>query len=228
MKKFSPLITCFAVTLLTLSGVAASSAGVVPGDTFSFDLGAYNSPAGDVNFALTSSYTAVFGATTTFPGAGPNGQNLTVSSSETFSGLNTTDFFSLSTPANFLTTASYFGVPVYGLAFNIGTSETGGNTVALTLPIASYTDFETVTYSQGTISGAAQATTLSADKRSLSAFPNVDTVPDTISQYGIRTITYSVTYTNVVPEPSAYVFLTGGALLLGWIIVRRRQQAATA
>lgn len=206
---------------LLFTGSFAARAGVVPGDTFTFDISGFNQ-AGTIGFLLTPDETSTFGTTQTYVGAGINGQNITITSNETVNGLMTTDLFTVSTPTNFLTTNKVSGTTITQLQFDLGNANSGSNTVDFLLPITGYTATGSTLYSGGTLALTPSVTTSNGDT-SLSAVEGVTSGASAISGFKVHQFTFSVTYpTAAIPEPaSATLFVIGGlGVLLG--LQRRR------
>ena len=240
MKKATFFTLAAAAALLTGTSAAkaavASPALVTPGDTFTFDIAGFNSTSG-VGYVLGTGETTTFGTTQTFTAAGYNGQNYTITSGETVSGLTTTDTFTVSTPTNFLTTANVSGTKITALQLDIGDANsgvgvaTGANTVDYSLAVTGNTQAGSILYGTTNTSFAlTPTTTLSNNNLSLAAVEGVNYGSTAISGLAVHSFTYSVTYNTVptaVPEPSAYAAAAAGALVLGTVLMRRhRRQAA--
>ncbi len=219
-----------------LSFTQAASAGVTPGDTFTFSIAAFNS-AGTSGFILGSGFSAVFGSTTTFAAAGYNGQAYTISSSEVVGATTTTDFFKISTPVNFLTTAQVNGVTMSALQLDIGTANsgvgvaTGADTVSFTGPIASYTAAGNVVYGTGnTVFNLTPNVTLTNGTMTLTAAEGVNVGTSAISGIAIHEFDFSITYANAVPVPEASTgaMLLAGLGLMGGVVLRRSRKGRGA
>lgn len=197
---------------------------VTPGDTFSFSLAGFNSSSGQ-GFLLFNPQTVAFGTTQTYMGLGPNGQDITISSSETVGPTTTTDTFTISTPTNFLTTTTFGGITITALQFDVGTANSGSNTVSLVLPISSTTSSGSVLFSGGTLA-LTPTVTISAGGSAYSAVEGVNSGATAISGFAVRSFTINVNYATV-PEPSTLalgsVGLAGAGIM---VIVRRRRMAA--
>lgn len=235
MKKFFLSFTLTAATaLLALAPVAQARltlAGghpslVTPGDTFSFDVAGFNSTSG-VGYLITPAETATFGTPQTYVAAGINGQDITITSTETVGATNTTDTFVVSTPVNFLTTTTISGTTITALEFDLGNANSGSNTISLVLPINTYTASGSILYSGGTLA-VTPVITLGTGNTSYSGFQSVNAGTSAISTFAIRQFTFSITYTNAIPEPSTYAFVGAGALALGLLTVRRNRRSKSA
>lgn len=228
MKKSSLLCAIAAAALLV--GPSAAKAvdlqlnAVTPLDTFSFDLVGFNI-ASNVGSYIAGPASATFGTTTTLLGAGINGQNITISSSESIGVTSTTDTFTISTPTNFLSQDSINGTLINGLQFDIGTLNSGSNAVSVLLPITSYTAAGSTIYGTNTTVPIG-TTTLFPTTTSYAAALGVNTASDTtaINAFTVHSFTYSITYANVVPEPSTWAMLGFGAIV-GAVVIRRRRLA---
>ena len=206
---------------------------VTPNDTFTFAIAGFNSTSG-VGYILGSGETAVFGTTQTYTAAGYNGQDYTITSSETVNGGTTTDTFTVSTPTNFLTTTSVNGTKITALQFDLGDANsgvgvaTGANTVDYSLAVTGNTQTGNIIYGTANTSFTLNpTTTLTNNGLSLSAVEGVNTGTTAISGLAIHSFTYSVTYNTVptpAPEPSTWAMLGLGAAGLG-VVLRRRALA---
>jgi len=212
-----------------LAGSSAAFALVTPGDTFSFDIAAFNNP-GTIGYLITPAEDIVFGTTMTYTGAGINGQDITITSSEVVNGTTTTDTFTVSTPTNFLTTAMVNGTKMTQMQLDLGDANSGSDTVDYVLPITGYTDTGYIVYgtanTQFTLTPG--VTTTNGDM-SLSAAEGVSDGTTAISNLKVHQFTFSVTYpTANIPEPSsAALCVVGGlGLLFGLQRYRRNRQAA--
>ena len=228
MKKSMFFTLATVVALLAGSSAAsaalAAPAAVVPLDTFAFDVVGYSSTSG-IGYILGSVETATFGTTTTYTGAGVDGQNITVTSAETISGTKTTDTITVSTPTSFILEATDNGTTINGVEFNIGV---GGNTLDYALPITGATATGSLLYSTSTSYTLSPITSLSNNFESLAATEAISINGGTVSSLAIHSFTYSITYNTLpVPEPSTYAAAAFGALALGTVFLRRnRRQAA--
>ena len=222
MKK-AALFTLAAATLL--AGASASQAIVAdpslvtPGDTFSFDIVGSNSTSG-TGYVLGSVLTATFGVPTTFTGAGYDGQNYTVLSTETTNGSTVTDTVTVSTPTNFINEAAINGTTITALTFNLGV----GNTLDFSAPLTSSTSTGSGIYSTNTTLALTPATTLSANLKSLSATEGINSGTTAINGFTVHSFTYSISY--AVPEPSTYAVVALGTLALGTVLARRHRRQA--
>ncbi len=233
MKKrffFLTLSTAAAILAAAPSAHAYGDSGiamphlVTPGDTFSFDISGFNTTSGN-GFLLTPKETATFNVPQTYTAAGPNGQDISITSSEAVGATTTTDTFVVSTPTNFLTTATFSGNTITSLQFDLGAANSGSNTISLVIPINSYTATGSALYSGGNIS-ATPIVTLGTGNLSYSAVEGVNAGTTAINTFAVRQFTFAITYTNV-PEPSTYAFVGAGVLALGWLTARRNHQRAT-
>jgi hypothetical protein len=226
MKKTAFLFSMAGATAL-LVGSTVAKAAVMPLDTFSFDLTAFDANL-TTGYYITSEETATFGATTTFTGIGYDGQDISIASSESFGATTTTDTFTVSTPTNFLTDASIGGTTIGALQFDMGDPNSGGNPVNLVLPFGSYTAVG------GAIDGVNNMVVLpvvntfpGSGNTSYAAAVGISTGSETtpIDTYTVHSLTYSITYTDVVPEPSSLA-LAGIGAVAGALAIRRRRKIA--
>lgn len=195
---------------------------VTPADTFSFDIGGFNSASG-VGYLLTPDETATFGTTQTFVAAGINGQDITITSSETIGANSTTDTFTVTTPTNFLTTKSVNGTTITAMEFDLGNDNSGSDMVSLELPIRSYTSTGGIIYGPGNFQNAlTPGVTLGTGRMSYSAAEAASNDTTAVSDLAIHQFTFSITYTNAVPEPSTWA-LVGIGLIAGAVTVRHRK-----
>jgi hypothetical protein len=204
--------------LMLLIASMNAHAQLLTGDTFQFGIYGYNATSG-VGYYLTPDDTATVGATTTFSGVGVD---LTISSNESTSGSTITDTFTVSTPMNFITSASINGTTINGLEFDLGTGRFGGNTVDFLNPISQDTASGYIIYSTNTKFALVPSTTLTNDNQSLAAFEAVYVGSGSISQLDVHSFTYSISYTPEIvatPEPSTWILLIAG---IGGLIAFRR------
>ena len=225
MKKSTFLTLGTAVALLAGASAAqaaiADPAAVTPLDTFTFDIVGYNSTS-SIGYVLGSVETATFGLTTTYTGAGVDGQNITVTSAESVSGTKTTDTITVSTPTSFILEATDNGTTINGVEFNIGV---GGNTLDYALPITGATATGNILYSTSTSYTLSPITSLSNNSESLAATEAISVNGGTVSSLAIHSFTYSITYNTLpVPEPSTYAAAVIGALALGTVLLRRNRR----
>ncbi len=231
MKKTTFLFTAAAAVLLAVSPSAKAVSPmlglVTPADTFSFDLLAYNTAAGNGYFIAAGVPT--FGVTSTYTDF--DGNVVTVSSSETVGVTNTTDTFSFSTPTNFETAATINSLSITGIELDLGNANSGAattgtaNTVDTVLPIGTYTGTGTALYSTATTTKLSPGTTLSNGNMSYAAVEGLQAGTSAINQFNVRTFTYTIVYANLVPEPSTWA-MCGLGLVGGAVMIRRRRLAA--
>ena len=218
LLALSPAVQAHSVT--TRNGVAPEA--VALGDTFSFDISGFNN-AGTVGYLLTPDETATFGATTTFTAAGINSQNISITSSETTSGTQTTDTFTVSTPTNFLTTTTVNGTKITQLQLDLGDANSGSNTVDYALPITNNTQTGNILYGTANTSFTlTPGVTLTNNNQSLAAVEGVSDGTTAISTLAVHSFTFSITYDTIsaaVPE-SAEFGTIGGILMLLASVVR--------
>ncbi len=217
-----------------LSFAQAASAGVTPGDTFTFSIAGFNSTSG-AGFILGSGLSTVFGTTNTFAAAGFNAQDYTISSWEVVGATTTTDFFKISTPLNFLTSTKVNNVTITALQFDIGTANsgvgvaTGADTISFTDPIASYTAAGNIVYSAAnTVFNLTPTVSLPSGTLILTAAEGVNVGTSAISTLAIHEFDFSITYANAapVPEASTWAMLMAGLGLTVGAVRRRRSRAA--
>ena len=224
MKKATFFTLATAVALLAGSSAAkaaiANPAAVTPLDGFSFDIVGSNTASG-IGYDLGPVETALFGLTTTYVGAGVDGQNYTVTSSETTSGSKVTDTITVSTPVDFINESTYNGATITALTLNIGDP----NTLDFSSALTGITTSGSTLYSTASTLALTPSTTLTNGAESVSATEGVNYGTNAISPLDVRSFTYVITY--AVPEPSAYALAGIGALALGTVLLRRhRRQAA--
>ena len=225
MKK-ATFFTLAAAAALLLAGSSAAKAAVAepaavtPLDAFSFDIVGSNSTSG-MGYVLGSVETPLFGLTLTYTGAGVDGQNYTVTSSETTSGSKVTDTITVSTPTDFINESTYDGTTITALSLVIGNP----NTLDFSSSLSGVTATGSVLYSTSSTLALTPSTTLSNNAESLSATEGVNYGTNAISPLDVRSFTYIITY--AIPEPSTFAFAGIGALALGTVFLRRnRRQAA--
>lgn len=237
MKKHSFLAALTAVATLAgflpvtrASGDLLSPNIVTPNDTFNIAVVGYNTTEQIFYFAvspLTVTFTGT-GVGQTFAAAGPNGQTVTVTTTQTTAGGNITDSISIGVPTNFVpdgtTTAS--GAVVNNLRVYMGYDAAGTNTLNFTPALTGVLTFAgTYTYNNGTFALNPVVTLSNADT-SLAYREGVTTTNTTgISPSLVRAFSFSITY-PAVPEPSTWALcalgVAGGA---GLVLRRRRAQA---
>jgi hypothetical protein len=212
-----------------LTAIAApASAQVVPGDTFTFSVTGFDT-TGTNGFFLTPVETATFGATTTYSGAGVNGQDITISSMQTLGVGTFTNTFTVSTPTSFITTAMLNGTTITEIEFDLGIFNGGANAVNTLLPISAYTANGTSLYSTNSTIALTPSTQLSADNTSYGFAEAVNSGTTAISGFNVRRFTYSITYANAataaVPEPATWGMMILGFGVMG-AVMRRRVRAS--
>jgi hypothetical protein len=219
-------IPLFAVALAgcVIAGTAAR-AEVTPGDTFTFDIAGFNSTSG-VGYILGNDQSAVFGTTETYAGAGYNGQNITITSSEVIGATTTTDYFTVSTPTNFLTSATVNGTKITALQFDLGDANSGvtfnsvPDTVDFTTPIVSPTATGYILYSSANTQFAlTPVLTQSNNGASLAGVEGVNDGSTAISTLAIHEFELAVTYANpavsAAPEPGTWLLMIAGVAGIG-------------
>lgn len=216
-----------------LSFGGAAQAGVVAGDAFTFSIAGFNSASGS-GYILGSGLTAVFGETTTFAGAGYNGQAYTISSWEVVGATTTTDYFKISTPTNFLTTTTVNGLTITALQFDIGTANsgvgvaTGANPVNFTSALTNYSATGYIVYgANNTVFNLTPNLVVNNGALSFTVAEGVNTGTSAISSIGIKEFNIAITYANPVPEPETWAMLVAGLGVLG-VAVRRSRKTAQA
>ena len=226
MKKLT-LLSTFAAAAVLLSGSPAAEALVAPGTSFNFDLAGFNLSQTTGYFLTAQSLTATFGTSKTFTGAGYEGQDISITSSETLGATTTTDTFTVSTPTNFLTDATINGTTISDLELNIGDVNSGG-AVAVVYPITSYSATGSVIYGPvgSPSTGAIAPNTMlgpGGDSYGVAEGFNTGSATTPASSYDAHTFTYSITYNTIpVPEPSTWAILSIGASVVVMAIRRRR------
>ena len=224
MNKTTFLFPVVAAAAL-LAGVPAAKAAVTPLSTFNFDLIGFNLANSDAYF-ITPIETATFGATTTFTAAGYDGQDITITSAESFGATTTTDTFTLSTPTNFLTNTTINGDLINGMQFDLGDPNSDGGAVPVVPPISAYTDAGSVAYGTNLTAALTPNTMIGNGGNSYGTAEGLNTASATtaISSYTVHGFTYSITYDTVsVPEPSTWAMLGLGTLGAGVVAIRRRR-----
>ena len=220
--NFRKLTLAAAVIAATAGAANAQTSKVKPGETFSFDIVGYNATSGAATL-LTPDETSTFGTPTTYTGAGFNGQDISITSSESIVGLNTTDTITVSTPTNFITTTTANGITITGLEFDLGNANSGSNTLDVTVPIGSFSSSGSTAYSGGTLA-LTPSTTLTNGNTSIAAAEGVQSGTTAITGFTVHSFTYSITYT-AAPEPSSFAFAGAGLSALGMMVIRRRKVA---
>ena len=203
---------------------------VSPADTFSFDLLGFNTASSSGYFIAEGVPT--FGVTSTYTGY--DGNVVTVASSESIVGANTTDTFTVSTPTNFVTDTTINGLTITGIEFDLGNANSGAattgtaNPIDLSTAIGTYTATGSTVYGTSTKQALTPTTTLSNSSLSYAGVEAIQAGTAAINQYTVHSFTYSITYTNAVPEPSTYACAGAGVLLLGMATVRRNRWQTAA
>ena len=202
---------------------AGAHAQAVAGSPFNFDLTAFNS-AGTIGYYITPVETANFGATTTYSAAGVNGQNITVSSSESTVGSSITDLITVTTPTNFLTTTTINGTKMTQMDFDLG-DVNAGNVPIQTAQINTYSSSGNIIYGTGNSNFALTTNvTLGGDRMSYANGEGVSNGTTAISTIAIHQFSFSITYT-AAPEPSSFALAGVGVSALGAMVFRRRKAA---
>ena len=219
------------VATAALSFGGAAHAGVVAGDTFTFSIAGFNSASGN-GYILGSGLTAVFGETTTFAGAGYNGQAYTISSWEVVGATTTTDYFKISTPTNFLTSTTVNGLTITALQFDIGTANsgvgvaTGANPVNFTSALTNFSATGSIVYGvNNTVFNLTPNLVVNNGALSFTVAEGVNTGTSAISSTGIKEFNIAITYANPVPEPETWAMLVAGLGVLGFAVRRSRKTA---
>ena len=229
MTRTYALIFGLAALGLASAGTAHAQDTVVPGDTFSFDIAGYNATSG-VGYILGGDYVATFGATTTFTGAGYNGQNYTITSSEAVNGTTTTDTITVSTPTNFITSSSISGTKITALQLDLGDANSGSNPINVLLPISSDTATGNILYGASNTSFTlTPTTTLGTGSTSYSAVEGVSDGTTAISTLAVHSFTYAITYAtaataSAAPEPSEWAAMAFTVLGIGGLLLRARKR----
>jgi hypothetical protein len=213
-----------AVLLTGLVTVATPAmAGALTGSTFDFDIAGFNS-TGTVGYYVAGPLQATFGSTQVFDGAGIDGQNITVSSSEVIGATTITDTIIVSTPTNFLTVASINGTTISDLQFDLGDSNAGGVGIALTSAIALSTVTGYTLYDSGAIQFALTPANDSSST-TLAAAEGVLLSGEPIAEISVNEFELAFTYANpaaALPEPAALGVFAAG--LLGVLAVAQRRR----
>ncbi len=205
---------------------------IVPNDTFSIELVAYNTttPSGDI-YAIQPGLTPTFGTTQTFANDALGGQTLTVTSMESTSAGITTDTIAIGVPTNFIPagTTDNNGNVINALEFSIGNYLGGTNTLdfstALTAPVST----GAVVFKLNGLTTAAALTQnpiLSNGNKSYSDEEAVQSASTTTPISGSNITSFSITLTYAVPEPSTIATVVLGAAGLLWLAIRRRSARA--
>jgi hypothetical protein len=218
-----PFVASIAVLLTGLASVATPAmAGALTGSTFDFDIGGFNS-TGSVGYYVVGPLQATFGSTQVFDGAGLEGQNITVSSSESVGATTITDTFIVSTPTNFLTANTINGTTISDLQLDLGDGNSGGVGITLTSPVTSVTVSGYLLYEGGTSFNLSPANDSSSTTLAAAEAVLLGGAP--ISEIDVNEFEVSFTYANpaaAVPEPASLgVF---GAGLLGLLTVAQRRR----
>jgi hypothetical protein len=219
-----PYVASVAVLLTGLASVATPAmAGALTGSTFDIDIAGFNS-TGTAGAYVVSPLQVAFGSTQVFDGAGINGQDITVSSSETVGATTTTDTIIISTPTNFLTTATINGTTISDLQLDLGDGNAGGVGIALTTAILSSSATGFLLYNSGaTMFGLGPANDSSTT--SLSGAEGVLYGSAAISALDVNEFEIAFTYANpVAPLPEPDSFGVFGAGLMGLLMLGQRRR----
>jgi len=218
-----PISASIAVLLMGLATVATPAmAGALPGSTFDIDIAGYNS-AGTTGYYVvgaTGPLQATFGSTQVFDGVGINGQNITVSSSESVGASTTTDTVIISTPTNFLTTNRINGTLISDLQLDLGDANADGVGISLSSAPTSLTESGYLLYNGGT--KFTLSPTNYSSGTTLGAAEGVIYGTSAISGLEVNEFELSFTYANPVPEPASLGALGAGFLGLLTVAQRRR------
>ena len=229
MTKTFKLLAVGGVGIITAIAVPAS-AQVVPGDTFTFNILGFNAASGN-GYLLTPTETATFGATTTFTGAGYDGQDITISSLQTLGVGTTTNTFTISTPTSFISSTTINGLSITGLELDVGAFNASDNAVNVLLPISSYTATGTALYSTNSTIALTPTTQLLSGNTGYGFVEGVNSGTTAISGLNVRRFTYSITYANAVtaavPEPATWAMMILGMGAVGYAM-RRRQKVSVS
>ena len=172
----------------------------------------------------------MFGTTKTYTGGGVDGQDITITSSETV-GLNTTtDTFTVSTPSNFIKDDSLGGNVINALQFDLSDANSGTTPVLVVLPITTYTATGSTVYLINNTETLTPTTTVPSDGSSYSAAEGVNSgsITKPIDGAAVQSFTYSITYATLplsVPEPSMWAMLAIGTTT-AVLVIRRRGKTA--
>lgn len=221
-----------AAGLLMLGGGAAQAA-VTLGDTFGIAIVGYDHSTVVDGIAqggyLLSRQTVTFGTTQVFKGYA--GQAITMTSSQKVGDATTTNFFSISTPVNFLNAATLDGVRINAMSFAFGGGNAGLNAVSLTGPITSISGLGQISYSVSSSLTNTPTLVLSPDGQSYSGASTVSTSATSgLYQFAIRQFDVTVTYANPVapvPEPATWAMMIVGFGAVG-ASLRRQRRALSA
>jgi hypothetical protein len=206
-------------------GTLPSPSLVTPNDTFNICIVGFN--ASSAGAYLVNPLSATFGTTQTFSAAGPGGQTVTVTSSETIGATTTTDTITISVPTNFDPTGTTIGgTPVTTLEMDLGGYNAGTDTLDFLLPVTSPTYTGSMLYSGGTfsLSGSAVANSvLTNSNMSLKTALGVNAGGADLASFAIRSFTFNVSYANAVPEPGSLALMVVGGLGLLLGVQRHRR-----
>jgi hypothetical protein len=227
MDSYTRRLPIIASTAFLLTGIACvatpAMAGAVPGSTFDIDIAGFNK-AGTVGYLLLSSpLQTTFGTSQLFSGVGLEGQNVTVSSSESVGATTTTDTVIVSTPTNFLTAAKVNGTSITSMQLDIG--DVNANNIGITLTSAPTSLADTGYLLYG--SAETQFTLTPTDESSgttLAAAEGVNVSSGTINSVGVNEFELSFTYANPVAVPEPATLGAFGAGLLGLFTVAQRRR----
>jgi hypothetical protein len=219
-----PIIASTAVLLTGLIGVSTPAmAGVVPASTFDIEIDGFNSTGTTGYLLLASPLQTTFGSTQVFDGVGPEGQNITVSSSESVGATTTTDTVIVSTPTNFFTGTKIGSTKIEALQFDIGDANANNAGITLTSAPTSLTESGYILYGTAETQFNLTPTDYSSGT-TLAAAEGVSYAPNYISTLAVNEFELSFTYANPVAVPEPATLGAFGAGLLGLFTVAQRRR----